>query len=122
LDQICQGVNLGPATSDEYLLRPAVMAQDFADTAHQIDLVQHTGRSSVIVRWGWAVKFFAKDGISPQWGHPITHAWMQLFLRDHNRGPALHAVHWLSHRLQQRFLRGTAIQQPGGSVTWRLAA
>jgi peptidoglycan/xylan/chitin deacetylase (PgdA/CDA1 family) len=117
---ICQGINLGPATSPEYVLRPHVMVQDFRVTAHQIEWASSTRRTTVVVRWDWAAAVFSRRGIQPRWGHPITHDWMKLYLSGHDRGPALDEARWIDHRLQQRFLRGTAIQQPGGTVSWRL--
>lgn len=118
LSLICQGRNLGPATTNEYTLRVGVTAQDFAITAHRIEWIRSSGRTRVTVLWGVAAKVFSKHGITPTWGRAITKAWMQLFLRGHNRGPALDQPHWRNHRLRQSFLRGTATQSPGGSVTW----
>ena len=115
---ICQGRNLGPATTDEFTIRPGVTAQDFSVTAHRIEWIQSARRTRLIVRWGVAAGVFSKNNVNPEWGHPLTQAWMQLFLRDHNRGPALNRPFWMYHHLRQKFLRGTAIQQPDGSVKW----
>lgn len=119
---LCRGRNLGPATSQEYTIHEGVLAQNFYNTAHQIDLDQAKNTTSVTINWGAAASAFSRNGVAPLWRHPITHAWMMRFLAYRGCGPALDNQHWVNGFIVQRFLRATATQQRDGAVRWRKTA
>jgi peptidoglycan/xylan/chitin deacetylase (PgdA/CDA1 family) len=116
-DQLCHGVNLGPATSRAYVAAPGVRAQDFARTGHRLLLYVHSRTVLVQIVWAWANQVFDAHGVQPHWGWAITRAWFAAFFSSHDYGAALAPPHTLGLVTTQRFQYGVAISRKG-IVTW----
>jgi peptidoglycan/xylan/chitin deacetylase (PgdA/CDA1 family) len=116
-DQLCHGVNLGPATSRAYVAAPGVRAQDFASTGHRLLRYVHSRTVTVQIVWAWANQVFDAHGIQPLWGWAITRAWFAAFFSSHDYGAALAPPRTLGIVTTQRFQYGVAISRKG-IVTW----
>jgi peptidoglycan/xylan/chitin deacetylase (PgdA/CDA1 family) len=116
---LCRGTILGPATSPEHRLKHAVIAQDFRETAHILELNQRTGAVRVSTVWGWAAKVFSDRHIKPLYGRAITHAWLAEFLLGVDWGPALKRARQYGRFVAQPFLHAWALEWPDGIVQWK---
>jgi peptidoglycan/xylan/chitin deacetylase (PgdA/CDA1 family) len=116
--QLCNGVNLGPATGRVYVASPGVRAQDFARTGHRILYYVQAHATRIQVIWPWAIGVFDAHGIQPHWGWAITRAWFQAYFRFQDYGPALGPPEMRGPVTIQRFQYGTAISRDG-KVRWR---
>jgi peptidoglycan/xylan/chitin deacetylase (PgdA/CDA1 family) len=116
--QLCNGVNLGPATGHAYVAAPGVRAQNFARTGHRILYYLHAHTVVIQAVWPWAIEVFDAHGIQPLWGWAITRAWFEAYFHFHDYGPALGPPELRGLVTTQRFEYGTAISR-GGKVRWR---
>jgi peptidoglycan-N-acetylglucosamine deacetylase len=116
---LCRATDLGPATSREHRLKHAIIAQDFRETAHMLELNTRTGVVHVVTVWGWAARVFAAHHIKPLYGRPITHAWLGEFLQGVDWGPALKPAKRFGRFIAQPFLKGWALEWPDGTVQWK---
>ncbi|MBV9280734.1 MAG: polysaccharide deacetylase family protein [Chloroflexi bacterium] len=113
----CKGTNLGPATGPEYRLKPHLMAQDFAHTAHRLVWDARSGGVEVQVVRSMAARVFAERGNRPRWRKPIIRSWLDQYLRGYDWGPALDGPHRVGDAHVEHFLIGYAVNS-GGAVAW----
>lgn len=115
---LCLGTNLGPATSRVFSISKGVTGQDFAKTAHRIEWNDKTHRSRVRIMWSWAEAVFSKDGVRPDYGKPIAHAWFSEYLKGYNWGPALAPLQRRGKVTEERFEYALAVETSSHIVIW----
>lgn len=118
LNLLCQGTNLGPATSTPHRMKHTIEAQDFARTAHQIQLNLRTGHIQVVTVLKWATAVFKAKHVKPDFRSPITASWYHHFLNDKDWGPALKKAKVEGTYIVQPFQYGWGVEAAGGAVTW----